>query len=90
MSQKRKEIKKDFLVVGEQAPVAQNQVQEQQDLHIPISFDAWWLQTQSKYKFKPELKEAIKKHFMARGFINDSSKFEQGLKDFGYNIPNLK
>lgn len=89
MNQKRKEIKKDFLVVGEEAPKAPQAQGTQQTPHIPISFDAWWLQTQSKYKLRAELKEAVRKHFTARGFINDSRKFEQGLKDFGYNIPNL-
>lgn len=84
MSQKRKEIRKDFTVVGATKPLEQKQVQQEAP-HIPVSFDAWWLQTQSKYKFKPELKEAIKRHFTARGFINDSRMFEQGLKDFGYN-----
>lgn len=89
MSQKRKEIKKDFSVVGQDAQKETAKQAAPQAAFIPVSFDAWWLQAQSKYKFKSELKEAIRKHFTARGFINDSRRYDQGLKDFGYNIPNL-
>lgn len=85
MNQKRKEIKKDFLVVGEE-PAQQNEVEAiPVPTHIPVSFDAWWLQTQSKYKLRPELKEAVKRHFASRGFLDDSRKFDKGLRDFGYN-----
>lgn len=89
MNQKRKEIKNDFTVVGESAQKVEQQQAAPKAAYIPVSFDAWWLQAQSKYKFKSELKEAIRKHFIAKGFINDSRQFEQGLRDFGYNIPNL-
>lgn len=80
---KRKEQKKDFTVVGQevkqQQPTAQVQPKE-----VPMTFDEWWLQTQQKLKLKPELKLAMRKHFEARGFINDSKKFNDGLKDFGF------
>jgi hypothetical protein len=84
MNQKRKEIKKDFSVIGEE-PTQQAGIEVVEATHVPMSFDAWWLQTQSKYKLKPELKEAVRKHFASRGFLNDSRKFDKGLRDFGYN-----
>jgi hypothetical protein len=84
MSQKRKEIKKDFTVVGQQAqPAAQAVEQKPKNLDIPISFDAWWIQVQNKYKFSPNLRDAVRKHFEARGFM-DYKKFNDGLRDFGF------
>jgi len=85
MNQKRKEEAKEFVVVSEDAspaPVAQAPVAAKTP-DIPISFDRWWLQTQSKYKFKPSLKVAVKKHFEARGFMH-YKKFNDGLRDFGF------
>lgn len=83
MNQKRKETKKDLSIVGEKAQdVAKSPAVEAS--FAPMSYDAWWLQAQQKYNFKPELKESVKKHFEAKGFINDSRKFNDGLKDFGF------
>jgi hypothetical protein len=84
MNAKRTETAKEFTVIGEEpivhkAPVAA----KPSGVDIPISFDRWWLQTQSKYKFKPALKSAVKKHFEARGFMN-YKKFNEGLRDFGF------
>jgi hypothetical protein len=84
MNQKRKEESKEFTVVSNSAPVQAVQTQvAAQTPDIPISFDRWWLQTQSKYNFKPSLKIAVKKHFEARGFM-DYKKFNAGLRDFGF------
>jgi len=47
-----------------------------------ISFDDWWATAEYYYKLKPELREAIKKHFEARGFLA-SGEFDNGIKDFG-------
>jgi hypothetical protein len=84
MNSKRKEDIKEFTVVSNEdiAPAASAPVAAQSPV-IPISFDRWWLQTQSKYKFKPELKTAVRKHFEARGFM-DYTKFNDGLRDFGF------
>lgn len=46
------------------------------------SFDVWWSTVRYKKGLKEELKEIIKKHFEARGFMK-SKKFDEGLKDFG-------
>lgn len=86
MNQKRKEIKKDFTVVGQEPSRQAEKPSAPEAPYIPMSFDTWWIQAQSKYKFKQELKEAVRKHFAARGFLDDSRKFDKGLIDFGYNI----
>lgn len=83
MNQKRQNAKMDLSIVGEQAQeVVQAPAVEAS--FAQVSYDAWWLQAQQKYNFKPELKESVKKHFEAKGFINDSRKFNDGLKDFGF------
>ena len=85
MSQKRKEIKKEFTIVGETSTMS-SQVQESpQELGIPISFDVWWIQAQNKYKLSPNLRDSVKKHFEARGFMNYKT-FNEGLRDFGFNV----
>jgi hypothetical protein len=86
MSQKKREIKKEYTIVGQKAEENQTLTANQpQPMHIQISFDQWWLQTQQKYNFKTDLKEALKKHFEAKGFMDDSRNFDKGLKDFGFN-----
>lgn len=47
-----------------------------------MSFDAWWAMSQRKYKFEPYMKEVLKKHFTARGFL-ETGAFDDGLVDFG-------
>jgi hypothetical protein len=47
-----------------------------------ISFQSWWLSTQSRLKLCPELREALYKHMKSRGFL-DSGMFDDGLRDFG-------
>lgn len=84
MNQKRKEIKKDFTLVAEnKAQPIQTVAQSPQEIDIPVSFDTWWIQTQNKYKLKPELRDAVLKHFESRGFM-DYKKFDAGLRDFGF------
>jgi hypothetical protein len=86
MNEKRKEAAKEFVVVSNVEPLpAPSAPVAAQTPDIPISFDRWWLQTQSKYKFKPHLKTAVKKHFEARGFMH-YKKFNAGLRDFGFNV----
>jgi len=83
---KQKETQKEVTIVGPKAESArprQTSVTRPQAPQIPITFDAWWLRTQNKYKFKPALKNAVKRHFEARGFM-DYTKFDAGLRDFGF------
>lgn len=47
-----------------------------------ISFDDFWKIAKNKYNLNRDLKEIIKKHFEARGFMK-SQEWELGLKDFG-------
>lgn len=47
-----------------------------------MGFDAWWMMTQRKFNLDPVMKDAIYKHFRARGFLNNN-KFDDGLVDFG-------
>lgn len=84
MNSKRRGTKEEVIVVGgdedavqEQAPVTPAPVQ------IPISFDAWWIRTASKYSLNQDLKASVKRHFESRGFM-DYKKFDQGLRDFGF------
>jgi hypothetical protein len=88
---KPKEEKKEFTVVEPKSdkPIVQVSRQRPQSNArpaapaVPITFDAWWLQTQNKYNFKPELKKSIQRHFEARGFM-EYQKFDAGLRDFGF------
>jgi hypothetical protein len=80
---KRREIKREVQIVGEQSeeqPVSQ----DVKPIMPNISFDSWWLQVQNKHSFKSALKDAVKKHFEARGFMS-SREFDKGLRDFGFN-----
>ncbi len=83
MNQKRREVKKDVTIVGETEAMQAQTVQAPQAIDIPISFDSWWIQTMNKHELKPELREAVRKHFEARGFM-DYKKFDAGLRDFGF------
>lgn len=62
-----------------QAPAATEEISF---VKARISFDDWWVTAEYRYKLKPELREAIKRHFEARGFMN-SGDFDSGIKDFG-------
>lgn len=84
MSIKRKELKKSFIVVGEEKTPAAPVVKQVTKAPLKPSFDLWWSKTQAKYKLDPEMKEAIKLHFKARGFMANDKTFEDGLKDFGF------
>jgi hypothetical protein len=72
---------KDITVVG-QARVREPKLSLPERAAPEVSFDSWWLRTQKKFDFKPEMKEIVWKHFNARGFIKNRD-FEAGLKDFG-------
>lgn len=79
---KKKEQPK-LIIVGEseqKKPVETQLVKK--PVKMPLSFDAWWLLTQQKLKLKPELKESVKKHLQARGFMQNEN-YDEGLKDFG-------
>ena len=49
-----------------------------------VSFDAWWLQAQQQYGLSSDLKDIVRKHFQARGFLN-TGEFLKGIKDFGFH-----
>ena len=49
---------------------------------IALTFDAWWATAQGSLRLKPEMKEVLRHHFIARGFMA-SKEFDKGLKDFG-------
>ena len=51
-------------------------------IKIDVTFDAWWSVAQGSLRLKPEMKEVLKHHFIARGFMA-SKEFDKGLKDFG-------
>lgn len=48
-----------------------------------VSFDEWWA-LEGNQKFPERLKDVIRKHLKARGFIE--GKFDEGLKDFGLTV----
>lgn len=83
MGRKREE-KPQLIVVGEQeAPQPKAApAPAPKRVRIPMTFDAWWLLKQSQYGLRPELKESVRKHLEARGFMADED-FDEGLRDFG-------
>ena len=85
MNQKRREIKKDYSIVGEQSIQPLISAESDKEIYIPISFEDWWLQVQSKYGFRPELQTSVKKHFESRGFT-ESRDYIAGLRDFGFRV----
>ena len=86
MNRARREIKKDVEIVGEHKEMKAQKPEAPAAIHINVSFDDWWLQAQQQYKFKPELKESVKRHFEAKGFLSDSRKYNEGLRNFGFNV----
>lgn len=51
-------------------------------LRRKVSFDEWWMLVSHSRKLAPRMKDAIKIHFKAKGFL-DNGKFDEGLRDFG-------
>ena len=47
-----------------------------------IGFDTWWMLAEKRLKLRSDTKEAVKRHFKARGYLV-SGDFEAGIKDFG-------
>ncbi len=47
-----------------------------------VSFDAWWLLAQGRHGLSADLKDAVKNHMRAKGFLQ-AGRFDDGLKDFG-------
>lgn len=75
MSRKYKE-QPTLKIVGQSDPQPANT--ETAPIKPQLSFDAWFMQK----GLKSELKNILKKHFDARGFMA-SKEFDTGLKDFG-------
>jgi hypothetical protein len=82
-NQKRRQAKQEVTIVGDEQEAPAAPAPAAKPIQVPISFDAWWLQMETKYKFKPELKMSVQRHFQARGFM-DYKKFNQGLREFGF------
>jgi hypothetical protein len=80
MSQKRREQRQEFTVAGAEPASVESVASE--PVKPAITFSAWWLQIQQAKRLKIELREALKKHFTARGFMA-SGEFDKGLADFG-------
>ncbi len=78
MAKKKDEPK--LVIVGEvqEAP----QLPETPPIQAKLTFDAWWMMKSNSLKLKPELKNAVKKHFESRGFLQ-SGEFDKGIEDFG-------
>ena len=51
-------------------------------VRIELTFDAWWAMKQGTLRMAPEMKDVLRKHFVARGFMA-SGEFDKGLEDFG-------
>lgn len=51
-----------------------------------ISFDLWWMMTNSRLKLRAHLKEIMLADFGARGLSKNElkSKYDEALKAFGY------
>ena len=68
---------------GQQAPEAPAAPAEEfKPAKRQVSFDEWWSTAEYYFKLKPALRESVKKHFEARGFMA-SGDFDNGIKDFG-------
>lgn len=73
----------EVTIVGADDETAQAEAQALPKRNQPvITFEAWWMQAQSAKKLAPHMKEAIYKHFKARGFLA-TKKYDDGLRDFG-------
>ena len=71
--------KQSVMVVGENEKVL---VAPVEPIKIEMTFDAWWAMKQGTLKLDTDMKDILKKHFTARGFMK-SKEFDKGLKDFG-------
>lgn len=56
---------------------------EYQEPFPQLNFDAWFAKVSTERNFNPSLKEALKLHFQANGFM-ENKKFDEGLKHFGF------
>jgi hypothetical protein len=78
MAKKKEEPK--LKIVGEQEEAPRQP--EIAPIEAKLSFDAWWMMKAQSLKLKPELKNAVKKHFESRGFLQ-TGDFDKAIKDFG-------
>lgn len=83
MGKKRQKSPAKLVIIGRDTQDDAPEMPSQPDIIKPvINFDAWWIMKAQSLKLKPEMKDAVKKHFMARGFM-DSGDFDNGIIDFG-------
>lgn len=75
----RKKEEQKLVIAGQEreAPVAPIA-----PLRLQLDFDSWWTLTQQRLRLRPELKESVRKHLIARGFMARLD-FDAGLQDFG-------
>jgi hypothetical protein len=78
MAKRSKEEQK--LVIAGQEPAAP--AVQIEPLRLQLDFDSWWILTQQRLRLRPELKESVRKHLIARGFMVKLD-FDAGLQDFG-------
>lgn len=78
MAKKKEEHK--LVVVGREEPKAL--ASNIAPLRLQLDFDSWWMLTQQRLRLRPELKEAVRKHLVSRGFMVRQD-FDAGLQDFG-------
>lgn len=81
MARKRQKQQDKLVIIGrpQTEPEYVPQIEEAKPI---ISFDAWWIMKAQSLNLKPEMKNAVKKHFEARGFMQ-SGDFDGGIIDFG-------
>jgi hypothetical protein len=77
----RKHKQQELRIVGE--PEVIPHVQSQSKPEIKLSFDQWWTLTRQKRNLPETLKESLKLHFKAWGFL-ESGKFDNGILHFGF------
>lgn len=76
-----KKKQQELRIVGEPAPIEVQQNQPKPE--IKLSFDQWWILTRQKRNLPETLKESLKIHFKAWGFL-ESKEFDKGLLQFGF------
>lgn len=82
MSAKKKVKSPELKVIGEQSAEPAPQMPEIAPIEPKIGFDAWWTMKAQSLNLRPELKDAIRKHFQSRGFM-ENGEFDKGIEDFG-------
>jgi hypothetical protein len=79
----RNSAERPITIVRNEPEAIQEQVEDTyKPTVIKESFDQWWGTAEYRYKLNSNMKESVRKHFIARGFF-DSGDWDVGIKDFG-------